>query len=364
MTKFKVYSYRIYPDCKAQEGRMEYLLDLADNAFDELANKLNAEKKRGSSSSDLYTCVSAHSFVSPVSIVAAARVKKEVAKLIPKLVSGDIKSLFPRNRFRSTRHVDIPMPQIIRDRAKIEGVGYAKIVLHRPLPSDATVYRTTLKSACAGAEYYIDYAVRYEAPAVIPAYPNLDKVLGIDYTQDGLYVDSIGRSAGYPGFKALGQQKIFRLEAELQKHRKGSSRWKKVNLQLEKAKKHIERQRDDWQYKKAVELADNYDAVCHENLDFNGMIKFDPRLAKKISDNDWNGFHRKLSEKLEMRGKYLLEAPKYFPSSRICSRCGAHADYLPPNERVFVCGNCGLTIDRDHNAAIVLHDEGVKMLVA
>ncbi|MFD6334259.1 zinc ribbon domain-containing protein [Streptomyces niveus] len=42
---------------------------------------------------------------------------------------------------------------------------------------------------------------------------------------------------------------------------------------------------------------------------------------------------------------------RWFPSSRTCSACGWQKPSLTLAERVFTCGQCGLVIDRDLNAA-------------
>lgn len=49
---------------------------------------------------------------------------------------------------------------------------------------------------------------------------------------------------------------------------------------------------------------------------------------------------------------------RWYPSSRTCSNCGAVKAKLPLKERVYVCDQCGLVIDRDLNAAINLDVAG------
>ncbi|WP_364416638.1 zinc ribbon domain-containing protein [Moorena sp. SIO3H5] len=42
---------------------------------------------------------------------------------------------------------------------------------------------------------------------------------------------------------------------------------------------------------------------------------------------------------------------RWFPSSKTCHKCG-HKQDMPLQERIYVCGGCGLIVDRDINAAI------------
>ncbi|MBQ9520394.1 MAG: transposase, partial [Acholeplasmatales bacterium] len=43
---------------------------------------------------------------------------------------------------------------------------------------------------------------------------------------------------------------------------------------------------------------------------------------------------------------------RYYPSSKICNKCGYKKNDLKLSDRIFICPNCGLEIDRDYNAAI------------
>ena len=45
---------------------------------------------------------------------------------------------------------------------------------------------------------------------------------------------------------------------------------------------------------------------------------------------------------------------KFYPSSKICSSCGNIKDNLTLKDRVYICNECGLKIDRDYNASLNL----------
>ena len=63
-------------------------------------------------------------------------------------------------------------------------------------------------------------------------------------------------------------------------------------------------------------------------------------------------FRRQLEYKGKWYGCDIIIANRFFPSSKKCSSCGEIKD-LTLSDRVYKC-NCGLTIDRDLNAAINL----------
>ena len=53
-------------------------------------------------------------------------------------------------------------------------------------------------------------------------------------------------------------------------------------------------------------------------------------------------------------GSALVEADRYYPSSKTCSGCGRRKPTLTLAERTYECDGCGLRIDRDLNAAVNL----------
>ena len=69
-----------------------------------------------------------------------------------------------------------------------------------------------------------------------------------------------------------------------------------------------------------------------------------------------------LKYKCEHFGKKLVEAGEYFPSTQVCSCCGARTR-LDLSTRVYRC-NCGLEIDRDQNAALNLRAVGMTAVKA
>jgi putative transposase len=64
---------------------------------------------------------------------------------------------------------------------------------------------------------------------------------------------------------------------------------------------------------------------------------------------------RQLAYKSAWYGSTLVVADRFFPSSKLCSGCGTIKDTLALSERVYDCDVCGLSLDRDENAAINLH---------
>jgi len=90
-----------------------------------------------------------------------------------------------------------------------------------------------------------------------------------------------------------------------------------------------------------------------ESLNITSMLKNAPKhLARSINDAGWRTFLQCLKYKAQDNGKLLLEANKYFPSSKKCSKCGKIND-ISLKDSIRYC-SCDLKIDRDVNAAINL----------
>jgi len=363
MKEYRTEEYRLYPD-KAQADAICKKLDLADDAFDEIATAANTLAADGNERHTIEVALEGCPLTVPLNYVEAGAVRNAVMKLVPKLASGEIPKILPRNRYRSVKTLEVKASWTPAAQVWIYGVGSVRLAFHRPLPHNARVFRVTLKSDCCGERFYLMYSYYYEYADVAPHPINPDMVLGIDYKQDGLYVDSDGNSAGYPGFRQQGKEKLKRYRENTKRFKKGSRRWKKHQSRLAKYERHIENQRSDWQYKKAEELANSCDAVCQETLNFKSMIQSNPKLASKIYDNDLPSFSRRLTQKMAQQGKQVVQISQYFPSSQLCSYCGNRFGFRPAFDGTFTCPHCGREIDRDVNAARNIKEEGLRIMLA
>jgi putative transposase len=82
-------------------------------------------------------------------------------------------------------------------------------------------------------------------------------------------------------------------------------------------------------------------------------------LAKHISGAAWGEFARQLEYKTKWYGSTLLRADRFYPSSKTCSHCGTVKAKLSLEMRTYHCESCGLTLGRDHNAAVNLARQGL-----
>ncbi|SIM84399.1 RNA-guided endonuclease InsQ/TnpB family protein [Cuniculiplasma divulgatum] len=124
----------------------------------------------------------------------------------------------------------------------------------------------------------------------------------------------------------------------------------KLSKQTGSMSQHISEQRKDFQNKVSDILILTCDSIGVESLNVSGMVN-NHRLAGSIMDAGWSSFLAMLKTKALLRGKNVVEIGRFDPSTRMCSSCG-YMKHMELSKRTYACDKCGLTIDRDLNAAI------------
>ena len=107
--------------------------------------------------------------------------------------------------------------------------------------------------------------------------------------------------------------------------------------------------RSDATHKLTTHLAKNHGTVVVEDLNVGGMMK-NHCLAASIAAANFGEVRRQLEYKTKRYGSQLVVVDRWFPSSQLCSNCG-HRQKMPLNKRRYDCPECGLSLDRDENAA-------------
>ena len=246
---------------------------------------------------------------------------------------------------------------VSNDSVKLPKVGTVKAKIHRkPLP-DWKLKSATVSMDSDG-KFYV--SCLFEFDKLIYIVPTSGKAIGLDYKSDGLYMDSDGNVGSNHKYYRESHDKLAKAQRKLKHKTIGSSNYRKQQLKINRIHKHIANQRLDNLHKLSTKIANSYDAVCVESLNIRSLSNKDFSNGKATMDNGYGMFLNMLEYKLTDRGKHFVKVDKWFPSTQLCSCCGRRMK-LALNERIYKC-SCGLIIDRDHNAAINVRNEGLRIL--
>lgn len=228
---------------------------------------------------------------------------------------------------------------------RLPKIGWVRISRNCRWP-DARITRAVV-SRRAG-KWYV--SVSFEIDDVVPgARPNV--AAGVDLgIKSPITVTSHGETLN------LGSELLERLNVErrklrrankaLHRRQKGSGRRKRAKAKVARIHKRMADIRLDFQHDATAQIAGMASRIGIENLNVRGMVR-NRHLARHISDVGFHEIRRQLAYKADK----LVEADRFYPSSKTCSCCGSVREKLTLSERVFVCTECGFTCDRDQNAA-------------
>jgi putative transposase len=154
--------------------------------------------------------------------------------------------------------------------------------------------------------------------------------------------------------------KIDRALSRTEKHSKN-----RAKLRRRRARLHgrIAKTRALYLHRLTNALVDRFDSVAIEDLNLAAMGSRKGHLGRSVADASLGELRRQLTYKCADRGTTLVEVDRFYPSSKTCSCCGAVRAKLPRNARVFECESCGVSLDRDVNAARNIAQEGARLLL-
>lgn len=211
----------------------------------------------------------------------------------------------------------------------------------------AKVLRMTI-SQRAGRWYASLTVERDDKPA---AEPPKGGAVGVDLGIKTLATLSDGTVIENPRYLEKSERKLKKAQRELSRKTRGSNRRAKAKANVARLQARVANQRSDAMHKLTTRLAETFSDISIEDLHVAGMVK-NHRLAKSIADAAFGEFRRQLEYKTARTGAQLHVVDRWYRSSKTCSKCGSVKAKLSLSERTYKCDNCGLTMDRDLNAAI------------
>jgi putative transposase len=344
----KIYKFRIYPT-KRQSAELQRHLEVSKNLWNKLLEhtiqKYDSEKKF-LSWMELYGLVKKSSIYSQTALAVTNRLRVALKAKVRAKKKG-IKWGFPR--FKSIdRMKSLHYPQSgfsLKDKKlKVTPFGEINIKKHREI--EGTIKNLTLKRESTG-KWFACFCVE-ETPKE-PKINNGSQV-GIDVGIINLATLSNGERIENPHQFKKFEKELAEAQRQLSRKKKGSANRLKAKYKVASIYEKIVNVRRDFLHKQTNDLVSKYSLIALEKLDVPNMLTPHKEINKSISDVSWSLFANMLSYKAESAGsKVVFVNPKN--TSKMCSRCGTLVD-KPIIERVHNCHNCGLSIDRDWNAAL------------
>ena len=203
--------------------------------------------------------------------------------------------------------------------------------------------------------------------------------VGIDVGVKDFLTLSTGEKVNYPDRLRQLEEKVGWEQRKLSRRVKGSSNYRKQRAVVAKAYAKVRHFRENFQHQLSHKLIEdnqfigmetlavqNMTRKAKKKLDENGKPARNGQARKRamnrsILRNGWSSFAGKLAYKAQWYGRTLVQVDRFYPSSRLCNNCGHKYDGLLLSEREWVCESCGVSHDRDVNAAMNILDEALRL---
>lgn len=268
---------------------------------------------------------------------------------------SDVKMYFVKNNPKDCR--------CERHRLNIPTLGWVRIKEKGYIPTtkDGWTIKSGTVSIKAG-RYYVSVLVEIPDIKIVN---NGNDGIGIDLglkdfaiVSNGKVYKNINKSARIKKLEKRLRREQRCLSRKYENLKKGESTQK--NIQKQKLKVQIlhhkiDNIRTDYINKAIAEIVKAKPSyITIEDLNVSGMMK-NRHLAKAVASQKFYEFRTKIKAKCSENGIELRVVDRWFPSSKICHRCGAIKKDLKLSDRIYRC-DCGYVEDRDLNAALNLRD--------
>jgi putative transposase len=248
------------------------------------------------------------------------------------------------DRFSSLNYKPGDGAKLKNSRLYIQSAGPIKVRWHRARPGGALKNIVVLRRPSG---WYGLLQVELPDPppdAPASANPPAGIDLGLSHAlalSDGTLIDS-PRCLG----QSLGRLRV--LQRSVARKSRGSHNRRKAARQLARHHERIASQRRDFWHKTTRQLVNTCGAIALEDLSLSFILR-NPSLARAAHDTGLGMFRELLDYKAAEAGVEVITVnPK--DTSQVCSGCGCRVP-KDLSVRVHHCPECGLTLDRDVNAA-------------
>lgn len=273
------------------------------------------------------------------------RLDKSFQNFFRRIQQGAEKVGYPRfkskDRFNTVEFVYGDGCKMTDRRVYFQHVGNVRIVLHREMVG--TIKRLAFTHR-ADKWFLIVTCETDPAPTSAP----LPDAVGIDVGLESFVTLSTNEKIENPRFLRRDEKDLKRAQRKLSKQAKGTKERQRAKRVVSRIHERIANRRSNFAHQESRKLANRFGFIAFENLNIQNM-QANHSLAKSIADAAWNQFVTYTTYKVEKTGGYVVQVDPR-GTSQTCSACGTKV-VKSLATRVHRC-QCGLILDRDHNAAL------------
>lgn len=251
---------------------------------------------------------------------------------------------------------------IQRGRLDLRTLGWFKLKLHRPINGEVR----SLQIKREGRKWFALVTVKIDDPSTHASNETIGLDMGTTHLatlSDGARIINVRTNRRLAPANSKAQRALASAN-------RGSKRRKRVKEKLLRLKRREANCRNTYLHQQSAALAKRFRTIVIEDLKIKNMVrsakgtveKPGTNIAQKtglnrsISDAAWSRFAEFLTYKAARAGGLVVRVNPRNTSNE-CSRCHA----ITPSKigDLFSCHKCGLKMDRDHNAALVIEFRGV-----
>ena len=231
--------------------------------------------------------------------------------------------------------------KLIENRLQLSNIGGIPIKLHRKIKG--VIKQVHIKRTPSGRWFAI-----FSAEAEPEKLGTTGKIIGLDLNIENYLTDNQGNKVEHPHTIHRFEKRLAIEQRKLAKKKRGSINRLKQRYKAARVYEKMVDSRTDFLHKLSHHYIQNYDMIAVEDLSVKEMME-SPTNSKNKADSAWSTFIQMLSYKAEGAGRTVVKVdPKN--TTQTCSRCGNRV-YKQIWIRTHKCPQCGLVLDRDHNAA-------------
>ena len=246
-------------------------------------------------------------------------------------------------------------------------INWIRLAEHNRIPTDCKYTNPRIKYD--GLNWWLTVGVEYEDSTTLLSNNGIGIDLGIKdlaICSDGNKYQNINKTQKVKKLEKRKRRLQRSISRKYENNKKGGSYCKTSNIiksekKLLKLNHKLTNIRQNYLHQTTTGIVKTKPSyVCIEDLNVKGMLK-NKHLSKAVQQQCFGEFRRQIEYKSEWNNIPVIIADRFFPSSKLCSCCGAIKKDLKLSDRIYRC-ECGNVIDRDFQAALNLKRYGENVI--